>query len=245
MKRESSSRIKEIEKYVDEHIDEWLDSGEWPSSAVPNPLLPPEAVRERDKQEMRSFLLAEELRERFNKGMDLILEFLPRVLNLEAIDRIAEEAEAIEGHQDKVQKAMEEGRLPEDLPLTYQEILGISNQTLMDFFKIAMVLMQEGRWEKAEQILFVLNVLAPENEVFWSLKGITYRERGDLEEALKILKLAHELNKKNIEAFGWYLQTCVELGLKDVVDENRAAFEELLAEHEEPKMRWKARMKDW
>lgn len=84
-----------------------------------------------------------------------------------------------------------------DPSLTYQQKLGISNEVLADYYKVAAQLLEEKNWKDATDAFLFLTFLNPSFYEFWMGIGIAQQSQQKYDKALIAYIMAEAIEPKS------------------------------------------------
>lgn len=156
-----------------------------------NPFITEEKVR----AQLNQLVSQDEVNERFLHGLDLAKEDLSSHLSIVEFEAINQELQTA---VDKVIAMMQERASTQEdsidklaqTPDSLQELLGISDNTLNQFFRSGHRYYEGSRFTQASDLCFAINILNPFKYNGWLALGMAEKERHRFREALQAFSMA-------------------------------------------------------
>ena len=185
------------------------------------------------KETPPSFLISEEAKEEkiyheikkiYDENVLLAVESLEIIVNqLQTMDcppQVLKEIWSLETKGD----VLEPHRLEEALKLnSFSEILGLSPPTLEWMYKVVDHFLRKGEAEKAVQSLYILNLICPENGLYWLSLGHSYYTLKQYDKALEAYQKSYMADPVDPRGLIWMAHTYEALGhpqtALEIVDE--------------------------
>lgn len=153
-------------------------------------LLPPfEGKRARELEALRAELTSSSMQPPFSKGLDLAFEDLERHLSKVELQAIQDEClagiaqwAALDGSSPSDQPDFM--RLVENSPDTMQGLLGLSEKTMDALHQAGTRYFENGLFEEAKAVFWMLLALSPLRHTLWIALGFTAKQSGHIKEAL-------------------------------------------------------------
>lgn len=185
-------------------LEEIAESLLEPEEFYNNPLSPlsdPQIKRQQEKLKIIEFLSSGELPRQMNRALELIDEKAENILSGEQLDAFRNNLSEIK--EDKFKNPS-----PEVLSkmndassnLSYQEIFGISDESLKMIYNIGYLFFQDNEINEAIDIFTFLLILNPSIADFSYSLGLCYQQQGKWIDALSLSLLATHLNANHIAA---------------------------------------------
>lgn len=108
---------------------------------------------------------------------------------------INEEGLKIAQDQKALEAAYKEGK-------TMQDLFGFSNEVMLDFYKAAVTLYEERRYEDSLAAFIFLSTVNPGVPCFWKGKGLCFEGLQKWDQALRAYDQAIMANPTNIDGYG-------------------------------------------
>ena len=156
-----------------------------------NPFVTESKVRD----QLYKIVTQDEVNTRFIRGLDLAMDDLSRHLPKTELNAINEE---LRGTVDKmIPMMLEKSATPEEsveklvqTPDSFQELLGISENTINQFFQSGYRYYETAHFAEASDVLFAVNVLNPFKYNGWLALGMAEKQCGHFNEALQAFTMA-------------------------------------------------------
>lgn len=154
------------------------------------PLKPASAFKNAHKKQLIEFFKLTELRSQLENAPDLILTLMPQYLSQPEMDKIKTELDNSGDHFLKFVESMKET----EKPILFQEMFGLSDDTLLKVYDLGVNLVKQGYYEDANTLFVFLATLAPHVASYWIAQGACLQALDRQEEAVAVFNAAKFLN---------------------------------------------------
>ncbi len=155
------------------------------------PLKPASAFKNAHKKQLLEFFKLTELRSQLENAPDLILTLMPKYLSKPEFDKIKLELDNSGDHFLRFIESMKEET---EKPILFQEMFGLSDDTLLKVYELAVNLVKQEYYDDANTLFVFLATLAPHVPSYWIAQGACLQALGRHEEAVSVFSAAKFLN---------------------------------------------------
>lgn len=160
--------------------------------SLATPLKSAAAIKQDHRQQLTEFFKFQQQRDFIEHAQELITDHMPVFVPAFEFKKIKEEldnspthfAQFIETNKDKTFNR----------PILWQEMLGLSNETLLHIFSLGQDLVQKGKFQDALALFTFLTFLAPHVSSYWTLEGICLQKLNSHAEAIAAFAVAKQLD---------------------------------------------------
>lgn len=159
------------------------------------PLKPAAVCKQAHRNQLTEFLQFKEYRERLERAEDLITNMMPAFVSVDDYAKIKEE---MDNSSDYFSRFMESAsQEPSDKPILLQEMLGLSDETLLHIYAFGRDLVEKGNTKDALALFAFLTLLAPHVASYWISEGVCMQDLNLHEEAIAAFNGAKFLNPQD------------------------------------------------
>ena len=156
-----------------------------------NPLVPKEQIVKEAKTVLTEYLQGKDLRERIARGYQVIFRELKAHSTPVVIERIQGELEGCFNEVKKNTKNLiKETPKEEDAWRSFQEIYGISDETINDFYSCGFRLYEQKSYQEAADVFYVVSMLDYRRYNVWMSFGSAEKQLENWEQALIAFSMA-------------------------------------------------------
>lgn len=180
-----------LNELIESQVEELIQDHDY-YQGLATPLKSSAICKQEHIRQLTEFFQFAEQRARLEHAQKLITDLmLPFVSPIE-FNKIKEELDNSSSHFSHFMetKANEEA----ERPILIQEMLGLSDETLMHIYALGQDLVEKGQFQDALALLTFLTLLAPHVPSFWILEGVCFKNLNLHEEATAALSAAKFLN---------------------------------------------------
>lgn len=210
----------------------------------PNPMSPLEERRRRLIKSIYNMLSLESVKPKLKLFNTIVRSQLPRYAEPESTDRVIKEFNNSKKHMyefyENYRQSGEVGKKGTSLA----EILGISNNSLLEIYRLGNTLHTENRFSEAIVIFEVLMILRPRVTSFWVAVGVTLDIQRRFFESVKVYKYGKNTFPRKA-SFPVHLAQCY-INLQDnmLASIELEQAEKLLYGSEKKQARWAQSLKN-
>ncbi len=241
MKKPIDQRNRDEENKLNEAVEALLEKDEVYEQQATE-LVSAEQLRERHKEEIKTFLRDGELKLAIGRGFELIRRDIIEVLEEEQLDTFFDElskinSRALDDPSPEVQKKLDEGRQT----LTFQEVFELSNESLKQIYKLGYQYFQKQCYDDAIDIFSIVTTLNPFVADFWNAMALCFQAKQEWNRALDTFAIACTLNENDLTCRISRAECCInlkqmqeasqELDLAKGIIENNPALDETWGEY--------------
>lgn len=157
--------------------------------ALATPLKSASQWKQQHRQELKEFFKFKDLNGRLAKAFDLITHTMPSFASPEAYAKVKQEMDNSIDYFHHYMESME----ATDRPILFQEMLGLSDETLLQIYAFGRNLVEKQNTEDALPLFTLLTVLAPHVESYWIAEGVCMQDLKLHEEAIAAFTCAKAL----------------------------------------------------
>lgn len=229
--------FKNFEGIVDALIETQLANDEdYQMQSKSNHLKSAEQIKAQNKQQIREQLRMDEYQHKLGLACKIIAERLPRFIHPQNWAQVLSEFEESLNRSLPPANPVKESQV--DPTLIFQNILGISNDTVNFIYQLGKQLINENEYEKAAAIFTFLHFLNPFVSEFWMGAGMSLYYGGLNEEALIDLEIAHLLATDRAAPWVYTALCHLSLNNKNAVREDLKQINKLFQKNKEEKVIW-------
>jgi tetratricopeptide (TPR) repeat protein len=181
------------ESFIDSEIDNLLETDET-YQFQSTPLKTAEAIKADHRRQLKEELEQKELREHIVKAYDLIMNELPQRVSPAEFDQLKQEFNKSLDHFYEISQKPVEFI---DQLSSFQEIYGISNESMVLIYSLAYTYLENQEFKNAESLLYFLLLLNPAISSFWFALGICLQNQGKDEESKIMFETAQALDSES------------------------------------------------
>jgi tetratricopeptide (TPR) repeat protein len=130
--------------------------------------------------------------ERIIHALDLITNMMPSFTSADGYAKVKEEMDNSSAYFSRFMESA--GAEPSDKPILLQEMLGLSDETLLHIYAFGRALVEKGNTQDACALFTLLTILAPHVESYWISQGVCMQDSGLHEEAIAAFNAAKFLD---------------------------------------------------
>jgi len=202
-------------------------------------------LKAQHRQELINFFKQAELRQHIEKAQTLIYSELSNVISKEDFNKVKSEIDQSLEHSVQFLDALEQnGDANKDIFL--QEVFGLSNDTMLQVYALAMQLTGKGRYEETLSLFVFLTALAPFISSFWIGEGLVLQTLGRNKEAFAALNCAKLLNPSDPLAYQFTLDSYLNASEKDLAKQELEQLKLVIDQlPEQEKSEWLEKLKNY
>lgn len=163
--------------------------------SLATPLKSAALIKKEHKKQLVDFFEFKEQADRFKHAQKLITDLMPTFVSHLAFTKIRDELNDTVLHFSHFMKEKAENAA--DQTILLQEMLGLSDETLIHIYALGRDLFQKGQFEDALALFSFLTTIAPHVSNYWILEGACFQNSNLHEEALAAFNTAKFLNPHN------------------------------------------------
>lgn len=184
------------------------------SLSIPlNCLVPENIWKEQTKQNLINYGLGADIKERIDSGFELIVKDIESNLSQVEIDNIKKEFnEGIPKLCEAINHKKEEQAYENNLPLSPQVIMCLSNTTIESFYSVGMRYFNGKSFEPASHVFYVLTILDFYRHNLWLAYGLAEQNCGHLEMALQAYAKAALTDGQSPLPYIYSVECCLKIG---------------------------------
>lgn len=134
------------------------------------------------------------IRSRLLNAQNLISNFLPEFVSQEILGKIMSEMDKSSDH---LMAYIESANQAEEKFVSFQDIFGWSDETLLHLYDFASHLIRTGKIAEANDLFLFLTTLSPQIASYWIGQGVCLQALKQYEEALAVYDAAKFLNNSD------------------------------------------------
>lgn len=144
----------------------------------------------------------------------------------------SEEANKVYKDLDQMDRAFHKNIDVEEMP-NFQEILGISDESMHSFYQLGEHYSSIGEIQKAKDIFYLLLMLDAEMATYWVALGFCFQQEGAYSEALECYNQGEQVNPQHPAPYLYCGSCYLEIGEKEKAQEEFEQAEFILNEMDE------------
>lgn len=191
-----------LEKLVESEVESLIQDDSY-YQVFATPLKPAKMFKQQHRRQLIEFFKLPKVNSQLNIAQSLILNLLPDSISPEEFAKVKDEVDKSGEHflhfieqQSNTPEAPATPDTPEK-PILFQEMVGISDTTLLHVYDLAKNLIEKGKTEDASALFVFLTTLAPHVPSYWIALGVCYQDLNWHEDAIAAFGAAKFLNPEN------------------------------------------------
>ncbi|HRD55946.1 MAG TPA: hypothetical protein PLC42_06070 [Parachlamydiaceae bacterium] len=183
-----------LEELIESQVDNLIQEDSY-YQMFATPLKPASAFKQAHRKQLVEFFKLGDLREQLEHAPELMLELLPSFVSKEEFDQIKKELDSSGEHFVHFVESMSDK--PSEKPILFQEMFGLSDETLLRIYDFGADLVKKENYEDANTIFVFLTTMAPHVPSYWIAQGACLQALDRHEEAVAVFNAAKFLNPKD------------------------------------------------
>ena len=181
----------QINELVESQVNSLIQDDSY-YQGIATPLKPAAAFKREHRKQLEDFFKLNGLRKQFEEAPNIILDYLPELVNPLEFSRVKTE---LDQSSENFMKYFEtEGDQPSEKPVLFQEMFGFSDDTLLNVYALGVDLVRKKDYERANALFVFLSTLAPHVTSYWIAQGVCLQSLNRHEDAVTIFNTAKILN---------------------------------------------------
>lgn len=180
-----------LEDLIESQVDNLIQEDSY-YQMFATPLKPAKAFKQAHRKQLIEFFKLTELREQLEHAPELLLEHLPNFVPKEEFDQIKKELDNSGEHFVRFVESMSDE--PSEKPILFQEMFGLSDDTLLHIYDFGADLVKKENYEDALTVFVFLTTMAPHVPSYWIAQGACLQALDRHEEAISVFNAAKFLN---------------------------------------------------
>ena len=180
-----------LSDFIESQIDDLIQEDDY-YQAFATPLKSASIIKQEHKRKLEDFFKFSEQRSRIEHAEKLISDLMPTFVSTIEFAEIKEEFDNSASHFSRF-IATKEDEISKR-PILLQEMLGLSDETLLHIYSLGRSLFQKNQYEDALALFTFLTILAPHVSSYWIFEGACFQIQSSNEEALAAFNAAKFLN---------------------------------------------------
>lgn len=207
------------------------------------PLKSADSIKKEHKRQLIDFFKLTELRKQLETAPDLILNQLPDFTSKEEFDKIKSELDKSGDHFIHYIQNLNENE--SDKPILFQEIFGLSDETLLKIYELGADFVKNGKFEDANTLFVFLTTMAPHVPSYWIAQGVSLQALLKHEEAIQVFEAAKFLNPDNPAPYFYIIESLLMTKDKEKLDEELSLLRSLVTHLDPIEMKnWEEKLKN-
>lgn len=160
--------------------------------ALATPLKPASLVKKEHHKQLEDFFKLNELRKQFEEAPNIILQLLPDLVDPIEFNRVKDELDKSGENFITYMESM--GDQSSEKPILFQEMFGLSDDTLLDIYSLGVDLVKKEDYDRANTLFVFLSTLSPHVTNYWIAHGLCLQSLNRHIEAIDIFTAAKVLD---------------------------------------------------
>lgn len=207
------------------------------------PLKSASIVKKEHRKQLVEFFKLKELRNQLEVAPNIILNLLPDLVSKEEFVKIKGELDGSGEHFIHFIESM--NKESSEKPILFQEMFGLSDDTLLRIYDLAVDLIKKENYEDANTLLVFLTTLAPHVTSYWIAEGACLQALDRHQEAIAVFSAAKFLSPSDPAPSFYSIESFLILDDKDKakleLDEVKEIVKSLSGED---KLKWEKMIKE-
>lgn len=231
-----------LEELIESQVDGLIQEDAY-YEMFATPLKPASSFKSDHRKQLIEFFQLKELRSQLEVAPSIILDLLPSYVSAEEFSKIKEELDQSGAHFLQFIETIEEKS--DDKPILFQEMFGLSDDTLIQIYDLAVDLVKKGNYKDALTLFVFLTTLAPHVPSYWIAQGACLQALDRHEEAVAIFGAAKFLNPQDPAPLAYSIESYLILKEKEKVKEELQLMKEVVSNlPKDEKAKWEPKIKE-
>ncbi len=149
--------------------------------------------KQQHREELKEYLKFKGVNQRITNALDLIAYTMPSFTPAADYAKVKQELDNGAEHFRRFVNSIE----PTDRPILFQEMLGLSDDTILSIYAFGRNLVEQGNTKDAMPVFALLTILAPHVESYWVAEGVSMQDLGLHDQAIAAFSAAKFLNPED------------------------------------------------
>lgn len=181
-----------LNELIEPQVDSLIQEDDY-YQALATPLKSAALWKQEHKRQLREFFQFKVLNERIKSALELITNTMPSYVSAEAFAKVKQEMDNSATHFTEFMESAKDS----DKPILFQEMLGLSDDSLLEIYAFGRSLVEKGNTQDALPLFALLTLLAPHVPSYWISEGVCMQDLNLHEEALAAFNGAKFLNPQD------------------------------------------------
>jgi len=206
-------------------------------------LKPASQIKMEHKKQLLDFFKLTELRKQLESAPLLIESLLPELISAEEFAKVKGELDQSSEHFITFIASM--NKETAEKPVLFQEMFGLSDETLLYIYELSVDLVKKGKYEEANTLFVFLTTLAPHVPSYWIAEGACLQALNRHEEAIAVFSAAKFLNPSDPAPFAYSVESYYMLKDTEKAKPELDALKEIVKlSSGDEKIKWEQKIKD-
>lgn len=230
-----------INELVESQVEALVEDDSY-YQALATPLKPASAFKREHRRQLEDFFKLTELRKQFEEAPKLILNLLPNLVSTLEFNQVKDE---LDKSSENFIKNMAIGSQSSEKPVLFQELFGLSDETLMSIYDLGVDLVQKENFDHANTLFVFLTTLAPHVTSYWIAQGVCLQALDRHKDAIAIFDAAKVLDPSEPALSAYTIESYLALKEKDKASLEIDALKEIIKSLSgDKKLKWEAKINE-
>jgi tetratricopeptide (TPR) repeat protein len=201
-----------LDELIETQVKELIQDDDY-YQGLATPLKSVALCKQEHREKLTEFFKFKEQRALLDQAQKLIMDLMPAFIPPIEFTKIKEELDNSGSHFAHFMESR--GNEKPDRPILFQEMMGLSNETLLHIYALGLDLHEKGLFKDGLALFTLLTFLAPHVTSYWILEGTCLQSLNQHQEALAALSAAKLLNPSDPLPIAYSIESYRSLKEKD------------------------------